>query len=439
MPEQTIDRPDLGQLAQRSAELATEIREMRETPEADRTDTFARELRDRAAQLNATDAEIAHEERQTGRDWQQLLWDQAVAAEDEQRQRLESLGPEAAFLTEDGRDVRGPVADALSNSDAYREWRERSGDRRGSFPEIELRLGDREARALLDSGTGSGAAGVLRTVLQPIPPTPRQMNLVLRDLIPSTTVGASSGAIPYVRETNPATNETGATAVVEGAAKPEVTMEFDDALAVIAKIAAWVPVTEEILADAPLLRGYVENRLLYMLNFREQDQFLNGGGGAANIEGLLVVSGTQTIDGTENVDGDVPATLALAFGNVENVDAQANGVVENPIDYWTAVATRHANQFDGDANGTAPIGAPPQTTWGVPTVRTRAMSAGTALVGDFQLGAMIVDRQTATLRTADQHDDYFVKNKVVVLVEKRVALPIFRPDVFCVVTIDHTP
>lgn len=430
MSTPTIDRPDLTELRTRAVTLASEVAEMRSTPEADRGENFAAELRQRAAELYAIDAEERVVSRAADTEWSQLAWDQAVAEAEARKIK----GPDAAFDDLDGPETRGPVGLAL-DTDAYREWREGDGTGR-SFPHLELRgIHNREQRTLITSGTGSGEAGVLRNVLQPIPPVPRQLNLVMRDLIPSTEVGASSGSIPYVRETNAATNEGGATAVAEGEAKPEVTMEFDDASAVIAKLAAWAAVTDEILADAPLLRGYIENRLLYMLGYREQHQFLNGGGGAANIEGLLVVSGTQTQNA---VNDDPAATLALSFGKVENVDAAANGVVMNPLDFWTGVAERHANQFDGDANGTAPVGTPPQTTWGVPTVRTRAIAQGTALVGDFVLGAQIWDRQSAVLRTSDSHDDFFVKNKQAVLVEERVALPIFRPDVFVKATINFT-
>ena len=44
-----------------------------------------------------------------------------------------------------------------------------------------------------------------------------------------------------------------------------------------------------------------------------------------------------------------------------------------------------------------------------------------------------------TIRQSDSHDDYFVKNKVAILAEERVALAVFRPDFFVNTTIDITP
>jgi HK97 family phage major capsid protein len=53
-------------------------------------------------------------------------------------------------------------------------------------------------------------------------------------------------------------------------------MEFTPALAPVVKIAAWIPVTEEILEDAPTLAGYINTRLAYMVDLREEAQILNG-------------------------------------------------------------------------------------------------------------------------------------------------------------------
>jgi HK97 family phage major capsid protein len=99
------------------------------------------------------------------------------------------------------------------------------------------------------------------------------------------------------------------------------------------------------------------------------------------------------------------------------------------------VTTRHSNQLDGGAVGNLPFAGAPQGLWGLRVVRTRAMTAGKALVGSWKLGATLFDRRAATVRVYDQHEDYAVKNKSVVLAEERVALAVHRPDFFCEVTL----
>ena len=55
------------------------------------------------------------------------------------------------------------------------------------------------------------------------------------------------------------------------------------------------------------------------------------------------------------------------------------------------------------------------------------------------MGAMLWDREQTTIRVAEQHDDFFVKNMVAILAEERIALTIFRPEAFVAVEFDQAP
>lgn len=414
-----IDRPTSADLRGQLLEAGDKLREMRTRPEADRTDNFAAELRTQARVLDALDAEFTATRNAEAHEIGQAAWDHAVA-----NPAPASNGPTPADVR-----TRLPrsIGERVTASDEYRAWVDSGA--RGSFPEIEF-------RALVDSDTTNetdGNAGMLIPQGAPIPPTPRQMRLVLRDLIPSTTTNLNN--INYVREFTPATDETGASSVAEAAVKPEVVLEFSDQDAPVRKIAAWVPVTMEILADAPTLAGYINGRLAYMVNFREQDEIIRGNGIAPDLTGILNTTGVQTQTATNN---DVPGTIADAIAKVELVDGDANGVVMNPGDFWASVSERRSTQMDASAVGSAPIGTPAPTLWGLPVVRTRAMTTLTALVGDFANGAMIFDRQGMTIRQSDSHDTYFIYNKVAILAEKRLALAVFRPDLFVNTTVDIT-
>lgn len=257
-------------------------------------------------------------------------------------------------------------------------------------------------------------------------PGVRRRRMFVRDLVSVQSTGLR--VVPYIRETNPVTNETGANVVSEGSAKPEVVNEFGTYNAVVTKIAAWLPITDEIMSDAPTLMGYIDTRLDYMLMIREEQQCLSGTGTAPQIEGINVVSGTQT---QAAVTGDLPATVGSAIGLIENVDGDADGVVLNPIDYWTATTKRYANQFDNsNQSGGAPGRADGNITWGLTAVRTRAQTSGTGIVGAWALGATLFDRMQTTVKVGDQHSDYFIRNIKVILAEKRVAFAIHRPDFF---------
>jgi HK97 family phage major capsid protein len=55
------------------------------------------------------------------------------------------------------------------------------------------------------------------------------------------------------------------------------------------------------------------------------------------------------------------------------------------------------------------------------------------------MGAMIWDREQASIRVSEHHDDYFTRNMVAVLCEERLAFTIFRPESFVAVTFDEAP
>ena len=79
--------------------------------------------------------------------------------------------------------------------------------------------------------------------------------------------------------------------------------------------------------------------------------------------------------------------------------------------------------------------------WGVPgvtksvdqkrlaVVETTAVSAGEFLVG-AGFGAQIFDREDAAVEVSTDHEDYFVKNKVAIRAEERLALTVTRPESF---------
>lgn len=279
----------------------------------------------------------------------------------------------------------------------------------------------------VDSTTTSGGV-FLPQAPTPIGPRVRQMRLFMRDVLDVVQTGLPS--IPYIRETNAAALEYSASAVSEGSAKPEVEMTWELDEASVRKIAAWVTVTSEVIDDAPTLRGYIDGRLAYMLAVREEWEVLNGSGTAPHLKGILQYSDLQLQTG----QSDKMIALGLAIGKVEAVDGAADAIAMHPTDYWAAVTTRNSTQFDGSLDGNAPVGTPFGTVWGLPVIRSRALPAGTSLVGSFGLGATLFDRLQTRIVVGNQHSDFFTNNKIAVLAEERVALAVHRPDFFVKVT-----
>jgi HK97 family phage major capsid protein len=418
------DKADAAEVRSHLQDAATAVLELRRTPTDKRGDTYEEDVRsalDFIQTFDPVEKVLADGERAIAQ----------AEAEKRQAEELDRLkkaglrGPQAAGvpLTEQARTAGAEVVLA----EGYEEFAQRGGH--GTF-EVEV-------RSLIQSGdgtTGIPEAGVWRPLGQPTlsPGAVRRQRLFVRDLLSTGTTGLSS--VPYIKELNAATNETGAATVAEGSAKPEVTMEFEQADAPVRKIAAWLPATSEILSDAPTLRSYIDSRLEYMILLREEAQILAGDGNAPNLTGVTVVTGKQTQSAVNN---DVPATVGLAASKIELVDGEADGVAMNPTDFWTSVVTRRSTHFDNSGSGSAPAEIA-SITWGLPCVRTRSLSSLTAVVAAWRLGATLLQREGISIRVGDQHSDYFTNNKVAILGEERVALPIHRPDFFVVTTLDIT-
>lgn len=250
----------------------------------------------------------------------------------------------------------------------------------------------------------------------PLVPPVRYRPQRLRDVIPSAPVAMrEAGLVPYVRELHVIENEGGASAVAEASAKPEVTIEFEGDEEHFGKVSAWVPATDDVIADGPGLDEYVKSRLGVLLDVREDAQILNGTG-LPGYDGILQVAGRQT----QTAAATKAETITAALRKVDDVEGRATAVVVNASDYWDI--------FDDDP-----------TFWeylGVPAVRTRAMAVNKALVGDFVSGAALRDKDAGVrVKISESHSDYFIKNKQVVLAERRSLLIVRAPALFVEATL----
>lgn len=240
-------------------------------------------------------------------------------------------------------------------------------------------------------------------------------------------------SVPFVKETS-YTNGSGM--VAEGGEKPEATFAIDDDTAPVKKIAVIAKVTDEMFADFPMMRDYVNNRLIYMIQAKEEDQILNGDGSGQNITGILSTTGVQS----QALGGDtVPDAIHKAITKVRSVGFfEPDGIVIHPND-WQAVRLLKDsnNQYYGGGPFTGAYGVgslAPNSLWGLPVVVTTAIAENTALVGAFRLGAQIWRRAGVTLEATNSNEDDFVYNKVSVRCEERLALTVYRPLAFCKVT-----
>lgn len=247
---------------------------------------------------------------------------------------------------------------------------------------------------------------------------------VVADLLPSGTTDQI--AIVYMEET---TTTNGAAAVAEGAAKPESTLAFTEKSSTVRKIATLLPITDELIADIPAMRSYLEGRLRLFLQLAEDSDLLTGSGTAPTIRGLLNISGINT-----QATGLDPVPDAVYKGMTKIMTTSylnPSGVIFNPLDWQDVRLLRTA---DGIYIWGNPSDPGFDTIWGLPVVTTVAMTQNTALVGAFDAATQLFRKTGVDFSISDQNKDYFEKNILTLRVEERLALVVYRPLGLCTVT-----
>lgn len=340
---------------------------------------------------------------------------------------VERRNAPAGVHTGTGREYRS-LGDQVVNNEQFAEWCQRAvrqGDI-GRSPMVDVRDASMELRTLVSETSSSSE---LLPVGQPFLGNVRQRKLFIRDLINVQHTGLS--AVPYVRELNATTNQTGASTVLEGNTKPEITIEFEPATAIVEVIAATIPITRQILEDGPTLRSYIDTRLQYVADFREEDEILRGNGISPDLPGILNQSGVQTQASAGS--GEHAITLGNAIAKIEVVDLTADGIAMSPSSFW-AMMTHRAASGAGTFDAAAFTNSPINYVWGLPVVRTNSLSTNQNLVGSFQMASSLFDRSEQGVRVYEQHSDFAVKNKVLLLLERRRALAHYRTDGYVIAT-----
>ena len=251
----------------------------------------------------------------------------------------------------------------------------------------------------------------------------------LLNVIPTT-----AGAIDWIRESGFTNN---AAVVAEGGAKPESAITFENKSNTIKTIAHWIPVTKQILADAPGLQAYIDSKLIYGLYLKEDDELLYGTGEDGDIHGITTDEDVQTYNWSDGTVRDTKLdAIRRAMTKAYLAYYPVNGIVLHPSD-WEDIELLKGSQ--GHYIWVNVVVGGQERLWRTPVVVSAALQKGTFITGAFDLGATLWDRQEVTISVSGSHSDFFIKNKLAILCEERVELTVERPESFVVGAFDAAP
>ena len=247
--------------------------------------------------------------------------------------------------------------------------------------------------------------------------------LMIADLF--STERISGNALTFFVESS--TIEGSPSTTTEGQKKPMVSFGDPTAKTVsLSKIASHMKESDELVEDAPWLADAINNRGIYLHQLEVEDFLVSELGATSGIG----TGSSLTPDGIFNAMMTVQTNSGFA----------ADAIVINPSDYANIRLRKDSNgQYYGGGFMNAPYGngevIEMPAIWGLRTVVSSAVTAGTAYVGAFKAGGSIVRKSNGVVvDIANMNEDDFVKNLITILIEERLALAVRHPAAFVKIT-----
>ena len=216
-----------------------------------------------------------------------------------------------------------------------------------------------------------------------------------------------------------------AAAVAEGAAKPESSPVWQQLSVPIRKLAHYVRINDEVLADFTNFRQVIETELLAGLIEAENGQLLTGSGVVPNLSGLLTTSGilTRARATDSNLDAIAKAKADLRVGASFT---EPDGLVIHPSNLATI---QTAKDSQGRYLTNDPAAPGPDSLFGMRLIPTTKITLNTALMGNFSEAARLYLRQAPVVEIHPNAGGTteFISNQTLARCEERLALAVPRP------------
>jgi HK97 family phage major capsid protein len=241
------------------------------------------------------------------------------------------------------------------------------------------------------------------------------------------TLPATSNAVDYVRETA-FTNSAAETA--EGGIKPESDVTTGLVTKPVATVAHWIKISRQLASDNAALAAYINNRMVYGVNLRVENQIISGNGTAPNMEGFAragnftahgYTAASLTAAGLLNNRFDL---IGKMLGDCVLADYPADAIIVNPGDWWTmrlAKDTQNRYILGDPGSSVAP------SLFGVPVVASNAVTADTVFVASLRNAATFYNREGVVIDMSESDSDNFTRNLVTIRAERRCMLAVERP------------
>lgn len=213
----------------------------------------------------------------------------------------------------------------------------------------------------------------------------------------------------------------------EGGTKARIHVPYTPVTVALAKIAAYLKESDELLSDFAFIASAIRNRGIYEFQ-RAVENYL--------VDTLLDTSGVQS--GGASITFD--AILAAKQDVFADTGYAPDALLINPADWSTLLQSKdNNNQYllggpafgpygNGGYNGNPRI-------WGLNVVESAGIPQGECCVGAFKAGAAVITKANEGFRVevSNSDQDDFIKNIITLRIEERMALAVRVPAAFEIV------
>ena len=266
---------------------------------------------------------------------------------------------------------------------------------------------------------------------------------IVQEVLPETYLrglfGAESisgNALTYFVEGSIESNTSGGQSaygfdtVDEGGSKPQVSFADPTQVTVaLDKIAAFIKETDEYINDAPFLASAINGRLLNYLRLREEVYLL------AKLKAASITADTTSWANS----ADAQAIADLIFSKIQAVQSAcgfaADAIVMNPKT-WEILRLAKTTTKEYIGGGYFSDGQGKQL-WGIKVITSSFVEApvsgqakGEIFIGSFKACGSVVSTGGTTVEATNTDQDDFIKNRMTIRAEERIALAVRRPAGF---------
>ena len=369
---------------------------------------------------------------------------ESLLVEAKSAKRVEDLGRELGggmnnvFTDSHAGDGAGGPGDRFVKSPEYKRIKDPGsrGQNWGTGPIRVSQVALSAKGTLLETGVGGPGGGLVPPYYQPGAVSKLFEPLGVAELFGSSQVTASQ--IRYVTE---GTATSGAAGVAEAGVKPESTIAMSEVVEPIRKLATVLPISSEMLEDSASVQAYLNERLGLFVRLEEERQLLRGTG----TNELVGIFGRSGINQYTKLAADDNATaLARVLANTAGSSfVQPDAIILHPSNYLSTRLLRDgtggtAGNFLGGGpftgaygNGAASdAGLFGASLWNTRVVLSTHVGVGTALVGNFGQSPHVWRRGGVSVDASESHNDFYVRNLVMLRAEERLGLGCYRASAF---------